>query len=80
MKKNTTEKPSMVRVIVENAFKKTHEDYGVSEHDIFAGSVSFAAIGLILVNIDWMPVSFNSLGWSLMVIGVASMILIKKLL
>ena len=80
MKKNITDKPSIVRVIVEKAFKKTQEDYCVSENDVFVASVAFAGIGLILVNIDWLPASINSLGWSLMVIGVASMVLIRKLL
>jgi hypothetical protein len=80
MKKNTTENPSMVRVIVEKAFKKTHEDYGVSENDVFVASVAFAGIGLILVNLDWIPASFKLLGWSLMAIGVASMFFIRKIL
>ena len=80
MQMKTEKKSSVIREIVEVAFKKTNSVYGISAPDLFAGSVAFAAIGLILVNIDWMPASFNSLGWSLIVIGVASMVLIRKLL
>ena len=80
MKKNTTEKPGVFHVIVQKAFNKTQADYGVSEQDVFWASVAFAAIGLMLVNISSAPASIISLGWSLMVIGIVSMVLIREIL
>lgn len=80
MNQDATKQKSVVTEVVEKSFKEIHEDSGISAQDLFMASLGYAAVGLLIVNLDWMPGSFHALGWSLISVGVLAMVFIRKIL
>ena len=80
MNQDAAKKKTVIKEAVEKAFNQIHDDYGISENDLFMASLGYSSVGLVLVNLDWLPSSFHALGWTLIFFGVPSMVFIRKLL
>ena len=80
MNQDAAKKKTAIKEAVEKAFNQIHDDYGISENDLFMASLGYSSVGLVLVNLDWLPSSFHALGWTLIFFGVPSMVFIRKLL
>ena len=78
MKKGMKTTPTVLSQVVEKAFKAVSQEHGVSEKDLFIAALGHCAVGLLLVNLGWMPGSFRALGWALLVAGLLVMVLIRK--
>lgn len=78
MKKNLKAKPTVLGQIVDKAFQEVSREHGINEQDLFMAALGHCAVGLLLVNLSWMPGSLHALGWMLLVVGFLVMLLIRK--
>jgi hypothetical protein len=70
--------PAEFSQIVDKAFAEVLRDNGITAKDLFVLAVGHCALGLLLVNLSWLPSSFYVLGWTLMAAGLTTMILTRK--
>jgi hypothetical protein len=70
--------PAEFSQIVDKAFAETLRENGITAKDLFVLAVGHCAVGLVLVNLSWLPGSFHALGWTLLAAGLTTMILIRK--
>ena len=65
---------------IQRAFDSVHGQTGVSKSDLFAMGMTFASLGLIVVNIDFLPLALHAVGWSAIFSGTAGMVFLRKIL
>ena len=65
---------------IQRAFETVHEQTGVTEGDLFHTGVAFSALGLIAVNVDFLPMSVHAVGWTAIFCGLAGMMFVRRIL
>ena len=78
MKKSIKVQPTVLSQVIDKAFKAVSQEHGISEKDLFMAALGHCAVGLLLVNLSWIPDSLRPLGWTLLVVGLLVMLLIRK--
>ena len=65
---------------IQRAFDTVHGQTGVSKSDLFAMGMTFASLGLIAVNVDFLPLALHAVGWTAVFSGLAGMIFVRRIL
>lgn len=71
-------KPNPFGQIVDRAFKDVQSEHGLSARDFFMVALGYSAVGLLLLNLEFVPKGIQPLGWLLLVPGVFVMVLFRK--
>ena len=79
--KTPTKKPAGIfTACIQRAFESVHGQTGVSKDDLFYMGMAFASLGLIAVNIDFLPPAMRVVGWTAVFCGTAGMIFLRRIL
>ena len=65
---------------IQRAFDSVHGQTGVSKSDLFAMGMTFASLGLIAVNVAFLPEALHVVGWTAIFCGLAGMMFVKRIL
>ena len=65
---------------IQRAFATVHEQTGVTKEDLFHMGIAFASLGIIAVNVDFLPLALHAVGWSAIFSGTAGMIFVRRIL
>ena len=65
---------------IQKAFDTIHEQTGVTKGDLFHVGIAFAALGIIAVNVDFLPMSVHAVGWTAIFCGLAGMMFVRRIL
>ena len=65
---------------IQKAFDEVHAQTGISKEDLFAAAMAFASIGLIVVNIDFLPLALHFVGWTAIFCGGTGMLFLRRIL
>ena len=65
---------------IQRAFDTVHEQTGVTKGDLFQVGIAFAALGLIAVNVAFLPMSVHAVGWTAIFCGLAGMMFVRRIL
>ena len=80
MKTTTKKIAGPFTAAIQNAFAEVHGRTGISKEDLFAAALGYAAVGLIVVNMDFLPMALNAVGWTAVFCGTAGMIFVRRIL
>ena len=65
---------------IQRAFDTVHEQTGVTKEDLFHMGIAFASLGIIAVNVDFLPMSVHAVGWTAIFCGLAGMMFVRRIL
>ena len=65
---------------IQKAYAKVHGRTGISKEDLFAAALGYAAVGLIAVNVNFLPQVLHVVGWTAVFSGLAGMIFVRRIL
>ena len=65
---------------IQRAFETVHEQTGVTKEDLFHMGIAFASLGIIAVNVDFLPQALHVVGWTAVFSGLAGMIFVRRIL
>ena len=65
---------------IQKAFDTVHEQTGVTKGDLFHVGFAFASLGIIAVNVDFLPQALHVVGWTAIFCGLAGMMFVRRIL
>jgi hypothetical protein len=78
MPKKLACKPTSFGQIVKLALQQIRDEQGLSQEDFFMIAMGYSAVGLLLLNLDFIPKSIAPVGWVLAVVGLFAMLCTGK--
>jgi hypothetical protein len=69
---------SALEQIVDRAFAQIQAEHGLSGRDLFMLALGYCAVGLLLLNLDFIPKPLQPIGWVLVVPGLLTLVLMRN--